>query len=534
MTSTHFNLLEDPLIEITDVSGASAWVDLPTVLARLTSEQELEFPGLPAHHQHPWHAFLVQLAAIALDRAEQDGPSADADVWRTLLLALTPEPEAWCLIVEDLGKPAFMQPPVPEGDLSKLKNSTRHPDKLDLLVTAKNHEVKAETVATDDLLSAARQLPILLIAYQTFNRYTGSGNYGSSRLNGGYGSRPAVCLTPDLRWPTRFRRDLNILLDHRGEVAESHNFADCNGHALLWLIPWSGEADKILNVDELDPWFLEVCRRVRITLKNGLPILNYGSTASARVAAKELNGNIGDPWTPIRIKGNKKNELAALTLSERGFHYRVVSDLLFSPEYLHPPTLNFSEDEPTDMIAVFMALVGGQGKTGGYHERYELIPSKVSSLIRDQGTHDLANLAQSRIELTAEVQRRVLKPALLALLQGGTDDLNFKDDRAQAWLRRLDRTVDRLFFNALFDHIDLSSEEKDLRWQMILWRETGSLFDEAVDILPRNAAREPATVAQASSLLKFKARQILPAAFPPAKAQTPELPEPSEHEGTAA
>ncbi len=528
MTGARFNLLEDPLIETADALGVSTWVDLPTVLARLTSEQELEFPGLAAHHQHPWHAFLVQLAAIALDRAKQDDPPLDAGDWRSYLLALTPEPEAWCLIVEDLGKPAFMQPPVPEGDLSKLKNSTRHPDKLDLLVTAKNHEVKAETVASHDLLTAVRQLPFLLIAYQTFNSFSGRGNYGIARMNGGFGSRPAVCLTPDLRWPTRFRRDLDILLDAREEAVESHNFAEFDGHALLWLIPWSGEAKEILNVEELDPWYLEVCRRVRVVLEDGLPMLYYGATDSARVEAKDLNGNLGDPWTPIRIKNKAKNELAALTLSDKGFHYRVVSDLLFSPEYLRPPTLDFFEDEPTDMTAVFMALVGGQGKTGGYHERYELIPSKVSFIIRDQGTHDLATLAGSRIELTGDVQKRVLKPALLALMQGGTDDLNFKDDRAQEWLGRLDRAVDRIFFNALFDDLDFTAEEKERRWQTNLWQLTESLFDEAVEILPRNAARKPAAIAQASSLLRFKARQILPAAFTQTENQH------ADQEGTAA
>ena len=528
MTGARFNLLEDPLIEITNALEVSSWVDLPTVLAHLASEQEFEFPGLPAHHQHPWHAFLVQLGAIALDRAEQDEPPRKASEWRSHLLALTPDPEAWCLIVDDLSKPAFMQPPVPEQDLSKLKNSTRHPDKLDLLVTAKNHEVKAETVIADDLLAAARELPILLIAHQTFNRYTGKGNYPSSRLNGGYGSRPAVCLTPDLRWPTRFRRDLEILLDQREEVVDSHNFAEFDGHALLWLIPWSGEADEILNVEELDPWYLEVSRRVRVVLDDGLPLLCYGATSSARVEAKDLNGNLGDPWTPIRIKNKAKNELAALTLNDKGFHYRVVSDLLFSPGYLRPPTLNFFEDEPTDMTAVFMALVGGQGKTGGYHERYELIPSKVSFIIRDQGTHDLATLAESRIELTGEVQKRVLKPALLALMQGGTDNLNFKDNRAQEWLGRLDRSVDQIFFNALFDDLDHAAEEKERRWQTSLWRLTESLFDEAVEILPRNTARKPATIALASSMLNFKARQILPAAFPPPEANS------TVQEGTAA
>ena len=103
-------------------------------------------------------------------------------------------------------------------------------------------------------------------------------------------------------------------------------------------------------------------------------------------------------------------------------------------------------------------------------------------------------------------------------MQGGTDDLNFKDDRAQEWLGRLDRSVDQIFFNALFDDLDHTAEEREKRWQTNLWQLTESLFDEAVEILPRSTARKPAAVAQASSMLNFKARQILPAAFPPPEA----------------
>ena len=74
---------------------------LPELLAAMVADSVRDFPALRPHQRHPWHAFLAQLAAIALHRAGQDEPWIDATDWRTALLALTPDdPDgaAWCLV----------------------------------------------------------------------------------------------------------------------------------------------------------------------------------------------------------------------------------------------------------------------------------------------------------------------------------------------------------------------------------------------------------------------------------------------------
>ena len=71
----------------------------------------------------------------------------DESAWRDLLRALTPEfpnDEPWRLVVDDWRKPAFLQPPVPVG--VALKDEVETPDALDLLITARNHDLK-QTVA---------------------------------------------------------------------------------------------------------------------------------------------------------------------------------------------------------------------------------------------------------------------------------------------------------------------------------------------------------------------------------------------------
>ena len=511
MTGTRFNLLQDPLIEIEQ--GTRSFVNLPDVLERLGNDQDIEFPGLQAHHQHPWHTFLVQLAGLALHKAGLGDPALSASRWKALLLDLEPNDSAWCLVTDDLKEPAFLQPPVPEGNLSGLKNKTRHPDKLDVLVTAKNHEVKAATIDAQEPLDSARQVLPILLTLQTFSGFSGRGNYGIARMNGGFGSRPAVYVTPHLRWATRFRRDLRTLLRSRDDLIDDIGYAEDQGHGLLWVLPWGGTKGEILHLEDLDPFFIEICRRVRLTLEDGLTI-HYGSTQAGRVDAKDRLGNMGDPWTPIRQK-----DLAALTLSERGFHYRLVTELLFPVDtYTQAPTQTLEPGEPANIFAVFTALVGGQGKTGGYHERILEIPSKCGRIFypEDRTRFELAKRAQARIETVSDMRRKVLKPALLALAQGGTEQkLNMKDDRADPWLNRFEHEVDRAFFPMLFD--DIPEEDSERQWQKALRSLAHELFTDATHVLPGKVSRNPITIVQAESLFHFKAKEVLPKAFPSAE-----------------
>ena len=64
------------------------------------------------------------------------------------------------------------------------------------------------------------------------------------------------------------------------------------GISLVWLEPWPEGAQ--LTLDRLDPFFVEVCRRIRFCLlaDGGLGALESGSS-KARIAAKELAGVTG-------------------------------------------------------------------------------------------------------------------------------------------------------------------------------------------------------------------------------------------------
>lgn len=132
------NLLTDPIFT-TDPLGA---LSLPGVLAASARGEARGFARLRPHQRAAWHMFRVQLSALALRAGGRIEPPEDEETWQELLRALTQDlsDDPWRLVVEDRGRPAFLQPPDPGG----LKwEPVLTPDALDLLITARNHDVKA-------------------------------------------------------------------------------------------------------------------------------------------------------------------------------------------------------------------------------------------------------------------------------------------------------------------------------------------------------------------------------------------------------
>jgi CRISPR system Cascade subunit CasA len=118
------NTLTDPIIRIGTASGEER-VTLPGLYAALMTDRVTSVTALRPHQRHALHAFMVQVGALTLLAAGISTVHDTEDKWRALLRALTSDfqDEPWTLIVEDLSKPALLQPPVPEGTLEILKNT---------------------------------------------------------------------------------------------------------------------------------------------------------------------------------------------------------------------------------------------------------------------------------------------------------------------------------------------------------------------------------------------------------------------------
>ena len=84
------DLLAETLIGIADVRGTRTLLTMPQVFARLSDPvaSTVAFIALQAHQSHAWHAFLVQVAAMALHRAGERTPWTSPERWRQALVAL--------------------------------------------------------------------------------------------------------------------------------------------------------------------------------------------------------------------------------------------------------------------------------------------------------------------------------------------------------------------------------------------------------------------------------------------------------------
>ena len=492
-----FNILEESVIRVRAREGERR-ASLPEALALLMRDEVEAFPALRPHQRHAWHAFLVQLGAMALQRAGVSEPPTDAPKWQALIRGLTPSfpaDEPWRLVVDDITKPAFMQPPASAAERERdYADKVLTPDELDMLVTSKNHDLKmavASDGGTDDWLFA-------LISLQTMEGFGGAGNYGISRMNGGLGSRPVFSLAPSERFGAHAKRDITFLLENT--TADPRD-------ALLWLFPWDGAKSEALSFGKLSPLYIEICRRVRLRPNSNSGLYATKATSkAARIEAKALKGRTGDPWTPINIKEGK-----ALTMAGGGFTYKRVVNYLTSGDWQQPTLLTSTRAERRStepMLLVARGMVRGMGKTEGYHERIIPIRRKLRSAMgRRAGSSDsmddVGQIADERIKQAAIVQR-ILSHAIQVFAAGGDSDKVSPEHRKRArpWLNRLDELIDASFFDDLQTEFEADEESERSRIRKE-WLMNG---DDGVVDAARNMLRDASDSVPCSTIRRYKAR----------------------------
>lgn len=484
--TTRWNLLTEPIFTVDAPDGAREHLSLPAVLDRLARAVPTDFGALQAHQIQSWESFLIQLGALAAVANGGALPSTE-DAWRATLREMTTgDDAAWCLVVDDIKRPAFMQPPIAGADFRDPKKVLDASDLIDMLVTSKNLDVK--------LARAWRARPehwaFSLVSVQTMDGYPGRGNYGVARMNGGLGSRASLGLSPSTSLVARFGRDLALWNARREAVARDFGLRPSGGHALLWCLPWDGEAS--LAISDLDPNFVEVCRRIRLGHARDRLVGWTAPSKAQRVDAGARKGDLGDVWIPIK----RGDERSAFTASEAGLSYKVVYELLLGEKFDPSPAMAPRPDDTGPLVLLARVLVRGQGTTSGVHERVLPIPPKARArLWGAKAQRDpVAQLAKARVEDVATVQNKVLHVALCALLQAATEDqkLDLKDDRTQRWKRAYDERVDAVFFEELWADLDLAESDPDAarnNWQRTVLKIAREVFDEAVEAVPLPSVR---------------------------------------------
>ncbi|RWR45274.1 CRISPR-associated protein Cse1 [Sinirhodobacter ferrireducens] len=435
------DLLQEPLIQ-TD----AGWCSLPELLATMAQGEVQAFPALRPHQRPAWHMFLVQLSVMALDAAGRRDIPKDAEGWRTALRLLTPdfpEDEPWHLIGADRSRPAFLQPPDPGG----LKwSAVATPDALDMLITSRNHDVKRE-IAHE---AAPQDWIFALVSLQTMEGFGGAGNYGIARMNGGSSSRvllglaptrPGTAVVDPSAW---WARDVARLLETRHGVS---------GKTLLWQTPWPD--GRMLDLAQLDPLFIEVCRRIRLVERDGTIGAERSTSKAARIAGKEAKGNTGDPWAPVHLAEGK-----SLTLGDQDWTHELLVRLLFSktPEWAPPPLTVLHASEATEpMLLVAEAFARGNSKTDGFKSR--IVPVPVAMVSKLFGAEPVA-VAEELLEEIASVDL-ALRNGLALVAAGGDRDKVAKPHYARSQPARalLRRRADELFFPQLWARMAVTTDD---------------------------------------------------------------------------
>lgn len=474
-------------IELED--GRRDHVSLPKLLELMSQRTELEMTALQAHQRLAWHSFLCQLAAIALHRGGESPEklrlARSEEEWRQLLIGAAEVDgageSAFELVVDDLEKPAFLQAPLGKEGLKGLNNRHAYPTgELDTLITAKNHDVKINRLSHP----SPENWVFALVAIQTTEGFLGAGNYGIARMNGGFSSRPGVAFSSGLGTAERFCRDVPVLLAMALDPPALFEGTDRKSEALLWSKYWDGVTSAPLP--SLHPLFIEICRRLRLVQNtDGSLVMHRGTSKAARVDGKALNGNTGDPWTPV-----EKEKSAALTLSEQGFNYRKLYQLLFTGEWSQGSAGQLRDTDGEAPYLIAQALVRGQGKTGGWHERAVPVPGRARRLFFDpEAKAWFGDRAGRWMGVVKVAQNTVLKPALLALFQGGPTTINFTDGRPEKILLEFDGAVDRGFFQRLFALAEYDDQVADNAWCQWLYDLAREQLTSAIDSTPQSAAR---------------------------------------------
>lgn len=503
------NLLVDSIISISSRERLS----LPALLAAMVQGKVTQFPALRPHQRAAWHMFLVQLASLAMWKAEETSPPDDSATWVALLRNLTPDyPDdaPWRMVVEDRSRPALLQPPASDG--LKWESDKVTPDALDLLITARNHDLKqavAREAEIEDWLFA-------LVSLQTSEGYGGAGNHGIARMNGGFSSRPMLGLAPKqdkdyaLHPSAWWNRDVGRLLEERQAGRWTDHGRD-GGPALLWCLEWL-EA-KQLDLRQLDPWFIEVCRRVRLVEEQGSVSAIRATSKAARIDAKAYHGNVGDPWAPIH-RGNGKS----LTLSGGDFDYKKLADLMLVGDWQVPLLAELGPKEKAaagDMLLVAEALSRGNNKTEGFKSRVVPVPNNVVRLFQSQNAATLTKRQMDEIKAFDEALRNAI-----ALVAGRGDWDNVGKSQyavSRPARERFDRTVDTLFFSHLWKRLAAESSDDPQAADTAGHTFRRALFDAAkaelttaLPGIPCAAIQRPKAEARAWRAFRFRVGKLDP------------------------
>jgi CRISPR system Cascade subunit CasA len=309
------------------------------------------------------------------------------------------------------------------------------------------------------------------------------------------------------------------MLANRAAVVAEYAYAGSGGVSLCWLQPWDGSPSSALSFGEMDPFFIETCRRVRITQQKDRLSLRRTPTKTTRIAKPEKDarkGNTGDLWTPV-----KKKEGTSLHIKKTGFDYEELADLAFGSRWRTPSAQRlWAQDDHDGLRLVARGVSGGNCETHGYHERQIPLRSKMRRLLVRGDIGLLERIASERVDAVGRVHQK-LRSALEVLLDNGKerdpDELpKSLKNKAKAFAKQFEQAEDLIFFDALSEEIEAAPQAREairLRWLLDMADRARNALGRAFSAGPRSAEQRYKARAAAASRLEggLRSVKVLPA-----------------------
>jgi hypothetical protein len=486
--STQTDLLIDAVFTIrarpsdTDVRRVS----LPGLLAAASTHPDLVLASMRPHQEHAVLATLVYLAAACGKE-----PHGDEAVYREDLLALAQGTrEAYCLYVEDIGKPAWMQSPgIPPRSKEPLATSGRlySPAALDVFFTldsfgpAKHHVRDADEESWIFALISQQSQAIPAASSGT----TARGSRG----------RLGLSVVPSLGFGARFQRFVRIGLEHRARIVGQYGYKKKDGAVLLWLRPFVSGGDSY-KASELDPFFLDDSAKIRL-FRHGGALYARRFTFEPQPGEQKVQrkfrrvalplGVSGDLWTPVVVRKHGKpldHYAAYVAAAEKEdlsgpFSYDRVVQLLFGRDCDLPPAFTDRDGIESGYILLQGVGVPKRAGTTGWQER--AIPITASTLRALEG--DTAGaFADVHLKIAGR-GAEILTDAMMTMFHG--ERLMHQKvpvPMMRGYLVDYHRRIDRAFFDSLVARIDGAPLTDWIDHVLSVMRE---VFEQAKSLIPQ-------------------------------------------------
>lgn len=448
--------MSSPMIRRIGADGEQRTGDLYDTFAALARDEVDHFTALRPHQREIWHMFMVQVATLAIENTGLAEIPRDATEWRRILHALTPQwpdGEPWHMVVDDPNVPALMQPVVDPATFNKQDDT---PDRIDVIVAGRNHDVKKSVIdrpQDDDWLFA-------LVTLQTSEGVMGAGTKSVSRINGGYAARMTMRLAPAGGASSSFLRDVSILLRTRRNAPYSGN-----GPILTWTTQWADDhvSHEALS---LDPLYVEVSRRIRLRNVEGV-IRAFRAPSPKQGMVRSDRGLCNCPWTPVVL--DAKNEDKAFNNSPTPGR-RIVETLLDRVHIRRPLLAEVHPEDGPGGTLVIRGLRRDQGAT----DRFDIYHLPLGP---DDPADGVARIERETADAKAAGTGawNALRIALLSAKQGAPDRVRFDDKPSSEWVDRA-RPVWEAATN------DLASSDDDARRRYADVART--VFADRIGLLP--------------------------------------------------